>query len=236
MRYVMCLILILCVGTVSAELLFHDDFESGNIDESKWVPKATWVIEENADGHDVLGKNVLYVPGGDIGLSIDDFPAEYDYYADFKVTQNGLTGFVFHGQDANNIYMHQVSTAASGHTPQHIRWHRRVNGGWAAEPGAFVDGVDREQNVWYRVKFEVRAGHNFKAYLGSVGASVEDLSLVSEWTDSVGAFSTGKIGFRMSGSEHAQYDNIFVGPPDFTPTPVEPKGKIAVTWGDLKRK
>ena len=75
MRYVMCLILILCVGTVSAELLFHDDFESGNIDESKWVPKATWVIEENADGHDVLGKNVLYVPGGDMsGLALMIFP------------------------------------------------------------------------------------------------------------------------------------------------------------------
>lgn len=236
MRFLICLAMILCVGTVSAELLFHDDFEGGNIDESKWAPQGTWQIQDNADGHDVLGNSVLFVPGGEVGLSVDDFPEEYDYYADFKAMQNGLTGFVFHGTDGNNIYMHQVSTDGSGHTPQHIRWHRRVNGGWAAEPGAFEDGVDRKANVWYRAKFEVRAGHNFKAFIGPVGGNVGELSFVSEWTDSQKAFSTGKIGFRMSGAEHAQYDNISVVTPGANPTPVEPQGKIAVTWGNLKRK
>jgi len=236
MRYLICLILILCAGIVSAEILFHDDFESGEIDTDKWSPQGSWVIEDNADGHDALGNSVLFIPGGDVGLSVDDFPEEYDYYADFKATQNGLTGFVFHGQDANNIYMHQVSTDGSGHTPQHIRWHRRVNGGWAAEPGAFEDGVDREANVWYRSKFEVRSGSNFKAYIGPVGGDSDELSFVSEWTDSEGAFSTGKIGFRMSGAEHAQYDNITVVTPGGNPAPVEPKGKIAVTWGNLKHK
>ncbi len=48
----------------------------------------------------------------------------------------------------------------------------------------------------------------------------------------------GKIGFRMSGGdragEHAQYDNIVVVTPDFNPTPVEPREKLAVTWGNLK--
>ena len=236
MRYFVCLLLILCAATVSAEILFHDDFEGENIDDTKWVPKNTWVLEDNADGHDALGNNVLFVPGGDVGLTVDEFPEEYDYYADFKAVQNGLTGFVFHGQDENNIYMHQVSTAASGHTPQHIRWHRRVNGGWAAEPGAFEDGIDREQGVWYRAKFEVRSGSNFKAYIGPVGGIGAELSFVSEWTDSQKAFSMGKIGFRMSGAEHAQYDNIFVVTPGGEATPVEPKGKIAVTWGNLKRK
>ena len=236
MRYVICLAMILCVGTVSAEVLFHDDFESGNIDDAKWAAQGTWKIVENPDDHEVLGENVLDIQGGEVGLSVDEFPEEYDYYADFKALQNGLTGFVFHGQDGSNIYMHQVSTAGSAHTPQHIRWHRRVNGGWAAEPGAFVDGVNREQDVWYRAKFEVRAGYSFKAYIGPVGGTVDDLALVSEWTDSQKAFTTGKIGFRMSGAEYAQYDNIFVVTPDYNPTPVEPKSKLAVTWGQLKRK
>jgi len=34
--------------------------------------------------------------------------------------------------------------------------------------------------------------------------------------------------------EHAQYDNIVVVTPDFNPTPVEPREKLAVTWGNLK--
>ena len=237
MRYAIFLMVILCVGTVTAEVLFDDDFESGDIDDSKWAPQGTWLIVDNADGHNVLGNNVLDVWGGDVGLSVDDFPEDFDYYADFKTMDAGLTGFVFHGTDGNNIYMHQVSTAGSGHTPQHIRWHRRINGAWAAEPGAFADGVDREQDVWYRIKFEVRK-HEFKAYIGPVGGGIGELDLVSEWTDSESAHAGGKIGFRMSGGdragEHAQYDNIVVVTPDFNPTPVEPQGKLAVTWGNLK--
>lgn len=239
MRYAICIMLILCAGIASAEILFEDDFESGSIDAAKWDAQGTWIIEDNADNHEVLGAKVLDVWGGGVGLTVDEFPEEFDYYADFKAMDGGLTGFVFHGSDGNNIYMHQVSTAGSGHTPQHIRWHRRVNGNWAAEPGAFADGVDREQDVWYRAKFEVRAGHSFKAFIGPVGASLADLALVSEWTDSETAHTEGKIGFRMSGGErageHAQYDNIIVVTPDFNPTPVEPNGKLAVTWGALKR-
>ena len=237
MRYAIFLMMVLCIGTVTAEVLFDDDFESGNIDESEWTPQGTWLIVDNADGHNVLGNKVLDVWGGDVGLSVDDFPEDFDYYADFKTMDAGLTGFVFHGTDGNNIYMHQISTAGSGHTPQHIRWHRRIEGSWAAEPGAFADGVDREQDVWYRVKFEVRK-HNFKAYIGLVGGGIGELILVSEWTDSEGAHSQGKIGFRMGGGdragEHAQYDNIVVVTPDFNPTPVEPQEKLAVTWGNLK--
>ena len=86
MRYIICLAMILCVSTVSGEILFYDDFESGEIDESMWAPQGTWVIQDNSDGHDVLGDSVLFVPGGDVGLSVDEFPEEYDYYSDFKAT------------------------------------------------------------------------------------------------------------------------------------------------------
>ena len=236
MRNVILLALIFCVSTSYSEILFEENFESGKIDKAKWTPQGTWVIKANADDHDELGKHVIEIQGGDVGLSVDDFPKEFDYYADFKAMQNGLTGFVFHGKDAGNIYMHQVSTSSSGHTPQHIRWHRRVGGGWAAEPGPFKDGEDRDPNVWYRVKFEVRIGHNFKAYIGPIGGENDELSFVSEWTDSQKSFTSGKIGFRMSGGEQAQYDNIVVSTPDFDIFSVEPNEKIALTWGSLKSK
>ena len=236
MRYVIYLTLILCVSTVSAEILFQDDFENGEIDTSKWTPQGTWVIEDNDDKHDVLGNKVLDVLSSEIGLSVDEFPEEFDYYADFKTLANGLAGFVFHAQDSNNVYMHQVSTAGSGHTPQHIRWHRKVGGGYTAEPAAFVDTENIDQNVWYRVKFEVRKDYKFKAYIGEVGAGDKDFTLASEWTDSQKAFEKGKIGMRLSGAENAQYDNIVVATPGFNIFPVEPRGKLAVTWGDLKRK
>lgn len=238
--HVLILGLALSVGSLSADILFQDDFESGDIDESLWTPQASWLIENNDDDHDVLGKNVLDVWGGGVGLSVDDFPDEFDYYADFKTMSGGLTGFVFHGQDGNNIYMHQVSTAGSGHTPQHIRWHRRIGGAWGAEPDPFADNENRDQDVWYRVKFEVRTNYQFKAYLGDVGVEDPDLTLVSEWTDAQKAFESGKIGFRMSGGnragERAQYDNIIVATPGFDIFAVDPASKLATTWAALKRK
>ena len=242
MRYAIFFTLIfsLLAGTAFADILFQDDFESGDIDKAKWAPQASWIVENNDDKHDALGKKVLDVWGGGVGLTVDDFPEEFDYYADFKTMGGGLTGFVFHGSDGNNIYMHQVSTAGSGHTPQHIRWHRRIGGAWGVEPDPFADKENRDQDVWYRVKFEVRKNYKFKVYLGDVGVENEDLVLVSEWTDGQKSFESGKIGFRMSGGiragEHAQYDNVVVATPAFDIFPVEPRDKLAVTWGQLKKK
>lgn len=214
-----------------AEILFQDNFESGEIDTSKWAPTASWQVIDNEDGPDVLGQFVLDVPGGEEGLSEVELPEEYDYYADFRAMDLSLAGFIFHGQDTNNIYMHQVSVAGSDWTPQHIRWHRKVAGGYAAEPGPFADGVDREQGVWYRAKFEVR-GFSFKAYMGDVGT--DNLSLVSEWTDAEEAFNKGKIGFRLSGAEHAQFDNVVVATPGTNILAVYPQNKLPLTWGMLK--
>lgn len=238
MRFLIYLTLVLCICTSYAEILFEDDFEGGKIDNAKWNSLDSWLITDNADGHDVLGKNVLDVWGGDVGLSAVDFSEEFDYYADFKTMDGGLTGFVFHGQDVNNIYMHQVSTAGSGHTPQHIRWHRRIGGGWTVNALPFEDNNNLEKDVWYRIKFEIRKNYKFKAYIGEVGAEKKELVLVSEWTDTEKSFESGKIGFRMSGGnragEHAQYDNVIVSTPEFDIFPVESNDKIAVTWGSLK--
>ncbi len=235
MRSIIYLFLVILVYPASGDILFQDDFESGKIDSAKWTPQGSWKVHDNTDKHEVLGQHVLDVLGGGVGLSSDDFPEEFDYYADFKAMENGLTGFVFHGQDGSNIYMHQVSTSGSGHTPQHIRWHRRIAGQWGVEPGAFEDKKDRDHNVWYRVKFEVRKNYTFKAYLGDVGAEDKGLTLVSEWTDGQKSFEKGKIGFRMSGGEHAQYDNVVVATPGFNVFNVEPKNKLAEVWGKIKQ-
>lgn len=222
------------IGSTFADVLFHDDFEAGEIDAAKWDAAAAWQIIDNDDGVAALGAYVLDCLGGNEALSVMSFPEEYDYFADFK-SVNGLSGFIFQAQDTNNIYMHQVSVTGSSHTPNHVRWHSKVAGGYAADPLPFEDGVDRETEVWYRAKFEVR-GANFKLYLGDAGAATDDLSFVSEWTHADEAFTSGKIGIRMSGSEHAVYDNIMVVTAGFDPVAaVDSHGKVAQTWGALKK-
>jgi len=228
---------VFAVVGASAEVLFIDDFETGDIDASKWDAPAAWQIIDNVDGVAVLGNYVLDCLGGEEALSVMEFPEEYDYYADFN-SVNGLTGFIFQAQDTSNLYMNQVSVTGSAWTPNNVRWHSKVAGNYAADPLPFEDGVDREMGVWYRVRFEVR-GASFKAYLGDVGAGMNDLSLVSEWTHPDESFTSGKMGIRMSGTEHAMYDNITVVTPGSSPfgdgDAVDHHGKIAQTWGSLKK-
>ncbi|MCY3741035.1 MAG: hypothetical protein OXH00_08440 [Candidatus Poribacteria bacterium] len=234
------LTLALCVSTVSAEILFHDDFERQEIDLAQWAPQASWGLKENDTRHDVLDRRVLDVWGGGAGLTLTDFPEEFDYYADFNAKNGGSLGFVFHARNDKYFYMHEISTAGSKYSPQHIGWHINLENNWSVENTPFADEKKRRQNVWYRVKFEVRKNYKFKAYLGKVGAKWNSLVFVGEWSDSEKRYEKGKIGFyarggnRGAAAHHAQFDNIFVTTPEFNIFSVEPKGKLTVTWGNLK--
>ena len=233
--------LILCVSIGYADILFHDDFERSEIDLDKWAPQVSWGIKDNDTRHDVLGRRVLDVWGGGAGLSLADLPEEFDYYADFTAKNGGSLGFVFHAKDDDNFYMHEISTLGGDHTPQHIRWHRQVGKTWAVEVTRFADERKRKQNIWYRVKFEVRKYAKFKAYLGKVGAKWSVLVFVGEWTDNSEEFKMGKIGLHTLGgnrgaaAHYAQYDNVFVTTPGFNIFSIEPKDKLAGTWGKLKK-
>ena len=258
-------ILMLWASIGYAEILFQDDFERKNaigqrvIDETKWMPVPSWKLSDNEDQHEVLGKRVLDIWGHGAGLSVPEFPEEFDYYADFKTMEGTGPGsvarFVFHAQEdrvdplnliqANSIYNYysaSITTRGAKYSPQHIRWARhfvreRVRQVWSVP---FADGQRRKRDVWYRVKFEVRANQQFYAYLGEVGAAPNELIFVGAWTDHEKWFERGKIGFSMVGrvkggwGERAQFDNIVVTTPGFHPLSVASKGKLTVTWGNLK--
>ncbi len=232
--------LTLCVSIGYAEILFHDDFERQEIDLAKWSPRVSWGIKDNDTRHDVLDRRVLDVWGGGAGLTLTDFPEEFDCYADFNAKNGGSLGFVFHARNDRYFYMHEISTAGSKYSPQHIGWHINLENNWSVKTTPFADEKKRRQNVWYRVKFEVRKHYKFKAYLGRVGANWNSLAFVSEWSDDEERYKKGKIGFytrggnRGAAAHHAQFDNIFVTTPGFNVFSVEPKAKLAVTWGDLK--
>ena len=232
--------LTLCVGISYAEILFHDDFERLGVNLDKWAPQVSWSVEDNDTRHDVLGRKVLDIWGGGPGLSVTNLPEEFDYYADFNAKNGGSLGFVFHAKDNKNFYMHEISTAGSKHAPQRIQWHGNVEDNWSVEITPFADERKRKQHIWYRVKFEVRKHYKFKAYLGKVGAKWSSLAFVGEWTDGEKRFENGKTGFytrggnRGAAAHYAQFDNVFVTTPEFNIFPVERKGKLAVTWGNLK--
>lgn len=248
---------------VSARVLFEDDFEGKNalrqrvIDETKWLVIPSWKLSNNEDNHKVLGRKVLDIWGHGVGVSVADFPEEYDYYADFKAMDGSEAGFAFHVQEDErgghpvlfvfngiyNYYSASIAMAGARYGSQKIGWSRRLarNNGWIVYPVPFADGRNRQPDVWYRVKIEVRANHKFYAYLGKVGAAPEDMAFVGAWTDQEKRFAHGKIGFSSSAGgvewgrgARAQFDNILVTTPYFLA--VEPSEKLSLTWGELKKK
>ena len=56
------------------------------IDETKWMVLPSWKLSDNEDNHEVLGGKVLDIWGHGAGLSVAEFPEEFDYYADFKLS------------------------------------------------------------------------------------------------------------------------------------------------------
>ena len=223
----------LIVANCPAQIFFEDDFESGEIDTNKWQPTGGWSIVD-ADGPEELGKYVLYIDGGEAGISVINTFENIQYEADFR-SGTGYSGFVFGAQDSdNNFYMHQISVTGSGHTPNNIRWHRKVAGAWNVEPIPFMNGVTLEQGVWYHVRF-IMENVTFKVWvveLENMGA--EPMVQIGEWSDSDENFPMGAIGFRSSGGEIMEYDNIVVGEIGGIAA-VDPGEKLTATWGSLKK-
>ncbi len=233
-----CLVFLSAVGGHAA-ILFEEDFE-GAIEPGVWDAPDTWVLEDSG-GVPGLGNQVLSIDGGEAGITVKNDFADFVYEADFKAGDSAkITGFVFRAQDnANNFYMHQISCEGSGHTPNNMRWHWKVGGGWNVEPIPFLDNQTVQPEVWYRARFIVE-GFTFKVFV--VEKSLEgqaDMVQIGEWTDDKnngdGFFASGAIGFRSSGGEAMQYDNIVVADSlgDIA-TPVQPRGKLATAWGIIK--
>ena len=202
-----------CLG--AGEILFEEDFEAG-IDKGIWIPAPGWNV---VDG-------VLDANGGESGYTVQNDFVDFEFSADTQIIANYL-GFVMRAQDLDNLYMHQV-----GAGDPTIWWHSKVGGGWAPEQKPIESKLIPELNVWYRMKFIVE-GEQFTCLMAERGEELnEEDHLVGTWKHD--AFDSGAIGFRHSGGEHAQYDNILVTTIGYT-TAVSPEGNLSTTWGRIKK-
>ncbi len=217
----------------NADILLEDDFEEGKLDKAKWVGAAVWkIVEED-------GSNILDIMGGEEGLSVKndftDFIMEYDLKL---LGATGYNGVIIRAQDTSNLYMHQVAGPGSA-TPSNIRWHTKIGGSYACFAKPIESGLGIETEVWYRVRFEIE-GEESKCYVAEKGkepepelASWPDNLLASTWEND--QFAEGAIGFRMSGSEYAQFDNVIVTTIGHQ-SAVSAVGNLPTTWSNIKTK
>jgi len=223
----------------AADILFIEDFEN-DINPDIWNAPNTWsVVDPGAVAG--LGAGVLDITGGEVGLTNRSDFGDFVLEADFKAgPETKITGFVLRAQNADNdFYMHQISTDGSGHTPNNVRWHWKVGGTWNVEPIPFEGGAIIPPDVWYHARFIV-TGADFEVYVvPKADEGVADMALLGSWTDDKNGgdpfYNEGAIGFRSSGSEDMQFDNVIIADSlaDITTT-VDPRGKLASTWGALK--
>ena len=203
-----------CFG--EGKILFEEDWETGEIDENVWVPADTWQI---MDG-------VLDANGGESGYTVQNDFTDFEYSADFLIVA-GYNGFVMRVQDQGNLFMHQIGAGDPS-----IWWHSKAGGVWAPEMRAIEKAPIPELDVWYRMKFIVE-GNKTTCLMAILGEEFDEAKhLVGTWENDL--YASGAIGFRESGGEHSQYDNILVTTIGYTEA-VSPEGHLSTTWGNIKK-
>ena len=231
-------VLLLCLSIaiqVSAELLFHDDFEKDNIgsEPSKWEvghdgsttakvvadPKKasnkvllTTDKASNQSRHDVGGSIYVF---GDAGWN--DYVAEWD----MMFPDDFYMGIVFRFQDGEKFYL---SDRRQGGRDYHF--YKR-QGGWAQVQAGMVEN---EPEVWYRAQLVLSGDEfTFKLKERDDKTSFDKIDPATEGKD--GNFKTGKFGHYGL----VYLDNIFVGDAvEDLVLPVEPQDKLSTTWGAIK--
>ena len=204
----------ICVG----EVLFEDDFEGGTIDQKKWNPAPTWVVNKG-----VLGAN-----GGEIGITVKNDFTDFEFYADFNMLSANkfAPNFVLRAKDKDNCTLVQIVADARNQ----LWWFMRVGGNFKVDAKNFLaneSGVQPELERWYSIKL-IAEGNRYELHLGKQG---EELKLACKWTDKT--HKRGGIGFREGNGEHCLYDNILVTTVGHS-FAVNPHNSLPTVWGRIK--
>lgn len=161
----------------------------------------------------------------------NDF-TDFEFSADFRIlTLNA--GFLMRVQDRSNWYLHCIGVGKAKDREKTIKWHAKVGGAYTPERVPFESPFlePTKADEWYRIKFIVE-GDKFTCLMAKRGEKLDEKKhLVGTWEND--AFDSGAIGFRESGSEHAQYDNVLVTTIGYVEA-VSPEGHLSTTWGKIK--
>ncbi|RKU05897.1 hypothetical protein C6501_19360 [Candidatus Poribacteria bacterium] len=220
------------IATVAmAQLYFEDNFDNANDSKKKWVPLwGTWEFK-NKEYHQLSNdSNCMSV------VADDYWDEEWNDYT-YEVRGNkidGVEGFLimFRCQGP----MEPRGKALKEHPPRMQKQQRLEYwwnlGGWGnttskVESWGGVASPNTNHTIktgeWYNIKI-VSTPTGYTLYLNDekVGKTINDAT-----RDGV-----GRIGVA-TWSTTARYEDVLVYGPD-GPLPVDPKGKVATTWGFLK--
>ncbi len=239
MLFILCTVLVLTLfasTNISAQLLFHDDFEKDTIDQEpkKWEigfagkTKAIVVADPKDAGNKVLktsnnpsNDSRHDGPGGSIYVCGDDGWDDYVAEWDMMFPDDFYMGVVFRFQDGEKFYLSDRRQGGKIY-----RFYKRKNGWPLIGDGA----VDNKPQVWYRAQLTLEGdSFTFKLKERDDKTPFENVAVATEAKD--GDYKTGKFGNYGL----VYIDNLFIGDSvEDLVLPVEPQDKLSTTWGSIK--
>ncbi len=221
----------------SAELLFHDDFETDNLDQEpkNWEigfagkTKAIVVADPKDAGNKVLKTSNNPSddsrhdgPGGSIYVCGDEDWDDYVAEWDMMFPDDFYMGVVFRFQDGGNFYL---SDRRQGGVV--YRFYKRQGAGW---PLIGDGSVENKPQIWYRAQLVLDGdSFTFKLKERDDKTHFDNVDVATEAKD--GDYKTGKFGNYGL----VYIDNLFIGDAvDDLVLAVDPQHKLSTTWGKIK--
>lgn len=231
--FLLCCLTFGLVTTATSQVYFQDDFEQASESEMKWVPLfGDWQLTDGEYRQLANSVNCM-------SLIADEYwdEAWNNYTFELRASKvGGGEGFLILFKCLG--LMQDRSQALTPHPPRMVDQPRLQYwwniGGWgnslsrieAWNDGAYHQAADSTDIVvtgdWYNIKI-VNTPTNYALYYND--------ELVAEVNDTA-RDGAGRVGLGTWGTM-AHYDDVIVYGPD-GPTPVDPKGKLATSWGHIK--
>jgi hypothetical protein len=194
-RKFLLVILIVLIGIIALvystkkNVLFSDDFSSGM---SKWTMIAgTWKIEDGELAHKYSQTCCQFIVAGSSDWT--DYTAEVKgkFVEENRNMSSEALGLAFRVHDGYHLYLLDLKREGSA-----LQLFRKV-GNYSLIKATKID-FKIEQNVWYKLKVELK-GPNIKCYLND--------KLMIEVNDTT--YLDGKIGLKSSNT-YSHWDDVVV--------------------------
>ena len=222
------------VALAAAQTYFEDNFDDPKESAAKWVELwGTWEFKSGEYRQTELVVNAMSVVADAFW---DDTSNDYTYEVNGLKT-GGAEGFLimFRCQGL----MQPRGVALRAHPPRMEKLTPSLEywwnlGGWAntrsqVESWGGSPGANSNHTIntdeWYDVKI-INTPNDYTVILND-----EEVASVKDGTEN----GVGRIGLA-TWSTSARYDNVIVYGPDGPSQPVDAKGKVTTTWGDIKAK
>lgn len=218
------------VTAVDMQEDFDDGFGDWEIYDEPGANAApsNWQIA-SAGGHDTAFSPKSNIYGGDAGTHEPSRGtwviyknaewANASLEASMLMTDNDIPGLLFRYVDPDNFYIFDVMQQARA-IPAFKRLRKVVNGEYTELDIVSDNGY--EQNVWQAVRIEY-ISKNIKVFW--------DDELVFDVDDDEPALSSGQVALSSWGMTDIFFDDVKVS----GSAAVDPAGKMAVVWGEIKR-